>query len=217
MSVLSGYQLCRRQRVRHHRRTVGGARDIETSSNFDRREKAVLRFAEALTRTPAEVSDALFEDIRELFSTEQIVELTAAAALENYRARFNCAFKIESDGLCMLPPIIRCASHSSAIDSVLDTLPLPTARGIMVCSYIRRIAEESQRSEDAGRFTSPSGKRSQRNLPGSGAGGRGPQLFIRRAEGAHRRQLLDRARRGIRLPRVPMAAARPRCSGFFRR
>ncbi len=76
----------------------------ETSSNFDRREKAVLRFAEALTRTPAEVSDALFEDIRELFSTEQIVELTAATALENYRARFNCAFKIESDGLCMLPP-----------------------------------------------------------------------------------------------------------------
>jgi alkylhydroperoxidase family enzyme len=77
---------------------------FETSSNFDHREKTVLRFAQALTRTPAEVSDALFEDIRELFSTEQIVELTAAAALENYRARFNCAFKIESDGLCMLPP-----------------------------------------------------------------------------------------------------------------
>jgi alkylhydroperoxidase family enzyme len=77
---------------------------FETSSNFDRREKAVLSFAEALTRTPADVSDALFENIRELFSTEQIVELTAAAALENYRARFNCALKIESDGMCALPP-----------------------------------------------------------------------------------------------------------------
>ena len=77
---------------------------FETSSNFNRAEKAVLRFAEGMTRTPADVSDAAFEDIRALFSVEQIVELTAAIALENYRARFNCAFKIESDGLCTLPP-----------------------------------------------------------------------------------------------------------------
>ena len=57
-----------------------------------------------MTRTPAEVPDGVFEDIRGLFSIEQIVELTAAVALENYRARFNCALKIESDGLCTLPP-----------------------------------------------------------------------------------------------------------------
>ena len=77
---------------------------FDTSANFDDREKAVLRYSEAMTRTPADVSDAAFEDIRELFSTEQIVELTAAVALENFRARFNCALKIESDGLCTLPP-----------------------------------------------------------------------------------------------------------------
>ena len=77
---------------------------FETSSNFDRSEKTVLRFAEGMTRTPADVSDATFEEIRALFSVKQIVELTAAIALENYRARFNCAFKIESDGLCTLPP-----------------------------------------------------------------------------------------------------------------
>ena len=77
---------------------------FETSANFDAREKAVLRYAEGITRTPADVSDAVFEDVRKLFSDEQIVELTAAAALENFRARFNCALKIESDGLCTLPP-----------------------------------------------------------------------------------------------------------------
>jgi alkylhydroperoxidase family enzyme len=76
----------------------------ETSANFDRREKVMLRYAEAMTRTPADVPDSVFEDIRDLFTTEQIVELTAAVALENYRARFNCALKIESDGLCTLPP-----------------------------------------------------------------------------------------------------------------
>ena len=77
---------------------------FETSPHFDRREKAVLRYAEGMTRTPADVSDAVFDEIRALFSPEQIVELTTAIALENFRARFNCALKIESDGLCMLPP-----------------------------------------------------------------------------------------------------------------
>jgi len=76
---------------------------FEASPHFDRREKAALRYAEGITRTPAEVSDEVFEEIRALFSTEQIVELTAAIALENFRARFNCPLKIESDGLCTLP------------------------------------------------------------------------------------------------------------------
>ena len=77
---------------------------FETSPHFDHREKAVLRYAEGMTRTPAEVSDEVFAEIHTLFSTEQIVELTAAIALENFRARFNCALKIGSDSLCMLPP-----------------------------------------------------------------------------------------------------------------
>jgi len=63
----------------------------------------VLRYAEGMTRTPAEVSDAVFAEIQALFSTEQIVELTLAISLENFRARFNCALKVESDNLCMLP------------------------------------------------------------------------------------------------------------------
>jgi alkylhydroperoxidase family enzyme len=78
--------------------------NFETSPHFDHHEKAVLRYAEGMTRTPAEVSDAVFAEIQALFSAEQIVELTAAIALENFRARFNCALKVESDGLCMLPP-----------------------------------------------------------------------------------------------------------------
>jgi alkylhydroperoxidase family enzyme len=77
---------------------------FETSPRFDRREKATRRYAEGMSRTPADVSDGTFEEVRALFSTEQIVELTAAIALENFRARFNCASMIESDGLCVLPP-----------------------------------------------------------------------------------------------------------------
>ena len=76
---------------------------FETSPHFDRREKAVLRYSEQMTRLPAEISDAVFTELQALFSSEQIVELTAAIALENFRARFNCALKIESNNLCMLP------------------------------------------------------------------------------------------------------------------
>jgi alkylhydroperoxidase family enzyme len=77
---------------------------FETSQHFDRREKAVLRYAEGMSRTPSDVSDAVFEELKTFFATAQIVELTAAVALENFRARFNCALKVESDNLCMLPP-----------------------------------------------------------------------------------------------------------------
>jgi len=77
---------------------------FETSPHFAHQDKAVLRYAEGMTRTPADVSDEVFAEIQTLFSTEQIVELTAAIALENFRARFNCALKIGSDSLCMLPP-----------------------------------------------------------------------------------------------------------------
>lgn len=77
---------------------------FETSPHFDRREKAVLHYVEGMTHTPADVSDSVFAEVQELFTPEQIVELTAAIALENFRARFNCALKIESDNLCMLPP-----------------------------------------------------------------------------------------------------------------
>lgn len=87
---------------------------FEHSAHFDRRDKAVLRYAEGMTRTPADVSEAIFDEIAAIFSAEQIVELTAAIALENFRARFNCALKINSDGLCTLPsdhPVRKALEH----------------------------------------------------------------------------------------------------------
>ena len=51
-----------------------------------------------MTVTPAEVSDDLFAELRAHFSEEQIVELSATIGLENYRARINRVFLIESEG-----------------------------------------------------------------------------------------------------------------------
>jgi len=57
----------------------------------------VLEYADAMTQTPVEVSDALFARLRGRFSDRQLVELTSAIAWENYRARFDHAFGIEAE------------------------------------------------------------------------------------------------------------------------
>ncbi len=61
----------------------------ETSEVFDETEKLVLRYVDAMTRTPVEVSDELFGDLNARFDARQMVELTSAIAWENYRARFD--------------------------------------------------------------------------------------------------------------------------------
>ena len=73
-----------------------------TSDLFSDREKAALEYAEAMTVTGRRVDDALFARVRPHFSEAQIVELTAAAALENFRSKFNVALGIEAQGFCML-------------------------------------------------------------------------------------------------------------------
>ena len=72
--------------------------DFEHSGAFSEVEKAVLRYTTAMTRTPVEVSDELFESLRERFTPKQLVELTSAIAWENYRARFDHAFGAEAEG-----------------------------------------------------------------------------------------------------------------------
>jgi 4-carboxymuconolactone decarboxylase len=71
-------------------------------------ERLVLRYAEAMTRTPVDVSDQLFASLRAHFSEAELVELTTLIAWENFRSRFNRAFLVASDGLaegavCLLP------------------------------------------------------------------------------------------------------------------
>ena len=56
-----------------------------------------------MTITGQKVTDELFAEARHHFSEAQVVELTAAAALENFRSKFNVALGIESQGFCILP------------------------------------------------------------------------------------------------------------------
>lgn len=76
--------------------------------NFSDLERLVLEYADGMTRTPVEVSDALFARLREKFTEPELVELTSAIAWENYRARFDHAFGIEAENftegaVCAMP------------------------------------------------------------------------------------------------------------------
>jgi len=55
--------------------------------------------ADAIAETPSNVSDELYAELRRHFSEEQLIELAASAAQENFRARYNRVFDVESNGL----------------------------------------------------------------------------------------------------------------------
>lgn len=73
------------------------------SEIFSAEERLALDYAERMTTTGQRVDDTLFAGLKARFSEAQIVELTAAVALENFRSKFNPAVGIEAQGFCLLP------------------------------------------------------------------------------------------------------------------
>ena len=73
------------------------------SALFSEAERVALDYAERMTITGQKVDDALFEQLKLHYSEAQIVELTAAIALENFRSKFNPALGIEAQGFCLIP------------------------------------------------------------------------------------------------------------------
>lgn len=72
--------------------------DHGSSPLFDSVERLVCDYAEAMTATPGAVTDELIAQLSEHFDEPALVELTAAIAWENFRARFNDAFGMGSAG-----------------------------------------------------------------------------------------------------------------------
>ena len=77
------------------------------SDLFSEREKAALDYTVAVMRTPVEVTDELFERMKEHFSNKQLVEITALLTVVNLD-RLNAAFGVGSAGfsegmVCVLP------------------------------------------------------------------------------------------------------------------
>jgi AhpD family alkylhydroperoxidase len=75
-----------------------GMADYRNAACFSEVDKLILEYATAISRTPVEVSDRLFEALRAHFDTPQLVGLTHVITLGNLRARFNIALDIGSSG-----------------------------------------------------------------------------------------------------------------------
>lgn len=59
----------------------------------------MIELADAMADTPSNVSDDFYSRLREKFSEEQLLQLGAQIAFENYRARLNRIFDVGSDEL----------------------------------------------------------------------------------------------------------------------
>jgi alkylhydroperoxidase family enzyme len=70
---------------------------------FSEPERVALDYAERMTITGQKIDDAFVATLKRHYSEAQIVELTAAIALENFRSKFNPALGVESQGFCMVP------------------------------------------------------------------------------------------------------------------
>ena len=70
---------------------------------FSEAERLALEYAERITWTDQKVDDALVEALKKHFSDGQIVEMTAAIAMENFRSKFNPPLGIEAQGFCVIP------------------------------------------------------------------------------------------------------------------
>ncbi|MDQ3816557.1 MAG: hypothetical protein M3362_02560 [Acidobacteriota bacterium] len=73
--------------------------DYETSPLYAEAERVALRYAECMTITGLEVTNELFERLREFYDDDAIVELTEIIAWENASSKFNRALRIPSQKL----------------------------------------------------------------------------------------------------------------------
>ena len=90
-----GSQICRNSGLSDEELlALPGYRDGDL---FTERERLALDYTVAVMRTPVEVTDELFARIKEHFSDEQLVEITALLTVVNLN-RFNAAFGIGSAG-----------------------------------------------------------------------------------------------------------------------
>jgi len=75
----------------------------QSSNLFDKDERLVLEYAEAMTRSELGVDDALMERLKARFGDDATVELTGLIAFQNMSSKFNSALAVPAQGFCRPP------------------------------------------------------------------------------------------------------------------
>jgi len=81
---------------------IDALEDYKQDSRFTNRERLAIEFAERMTRTDLDVTDKFFNVLRVEFEVDELVELASVISLENFRSKFNNAFRIDAQGFCLL-------------------------------------------------------------------------------------------------------------------
>jgi len=79
--------------------------DYRKSARLSVKEKLALELCERMTYTSKRVTDRFFNRLKRHYGEEELVELAAIIALENFRSKFNPVFAVESQGFCPLPAV----------------------------------------------------------------------------------------------------------------
>lgn len=87
--------------------------DYLKSPLFSQREKLALELCERMTHTDKRVTDRFFDRLKRHFTEEELVELAAIIALENFRSKFNPVFAVESQGFCPVPAVKHVAADAA--------------------------------------------------------------------------------------------------------
>ena len=81
---------------------------------FSAGEKLALELCERMTYTSKRVTDRFFNRLKQHFTEEELVELAAIIALENFRSKFNPVFAVEAQGFCPLPVVKQVAQQAAS-------------------------------------------------------------------------------------------------------
>ena len=73
--------------------------EFASSPLFDDRERIALEYADRITITDQDVSDGFFSRMQQVFTDDELVELTAVIAWENCSSKFNRALRVDSQEL----------------------------------------------------------------------------------------------------------------------
>jgi alkylhydroperoxidase family enzyme len=88
--------------------------DYKKSALFSPREKLAIELCERMTYTNKRVTDRFFDRMKRHYSEEELVELAAIIALENFRSKFNPVFAVEAQGFCPLPAVQQAAAEAAS-------------------------------------------------------------------------------------------------------
>lgn len=85
------------------REQIEAALGMREASELSRREQLALEYSDRVSATPVDVPDAFFGQLAAEFTEQEIVEMTAHIAQENYNAKSNRPLRVVANDFCELP------------------------------------------------------------------------------------------------------------------